>query len=104
MTREELKSLPHLKLVEENTTTLHIHTEDGYTLYRYNKETYKDEETEIEKTYCGLLGSNCYYFPIYDEYVKYEIITTTEYLKLKREFDELEEDKKLEVVNKWLGE
>lgn len=101
MTREELKSLPHLKLVEENTTTLHIHTEDGYTLYRYNKDTYKQDDKEM--TYCDLLGSNCYYFPIYDEYVKYEIITTTEYLKLKREFDDLKDDKKLEVVNKWLG-
>lgn len=97
MTREELKSLPHLKVVEENTTTLHIHTEDGYTLYNYSKDVYE------EKVYCDLNGSNCYYFPIYEEYPKYSITTEEEYEKMKVEFEEMNDKDKLEVVDKYLG-
>lgn len=101
MTREELKSLPHLKVVEENTTTLHIHTEDGYTLYNYSKEVYEEEGEE--KIHCELNDSNCYYFPIYEEYPKYSITTQEECDKMREEFEKMSDEDKLEVVDKYLG-
>lgn len=102
MTKNELKSLPNLKIASESATTLHIHTEDGYVLYNYTKEVYEhDGKTEV---YCDLNGSNCYYFPIYEEYPKYELIDTTKYLEMKREFDEMKDEEKVKIVEKWLGE
>lgn len=101
MTREELKNLPHLKVVEENKTTLHIHTEDGYVVYNYTKDNFIEEGEE--KIHCDLNGSNCYYFPIYKEYPKYSITTVEEYEKKRVEFEEADDEGKIRIVDKYLG-
>jgi hypothetical protein len=101
MTRQELKSLPHLALVEENKTTLHIHLEDGYKLYRYEKEEYEIEGEK--KVHCSIMGSHCFYFQIYEEYPKYELVTAEEYEKLEAEFEAASEEGKLVIVEKFLG-
>lgn len=96
MTKDELKNLPHLRIVEENTTTLHIHCENGYVLYNVSTIENIDENNEPYTDY-EMSGSCCYYFPIYEEYPKYVIVTELEYDKLKEEFDKMTIEQKKEI-------
>ena len=96
MTKDELKNLPHLRIVEENTTTLHIHCENGYILYNISEFENVDENNEPYTDY-EMSGSCCYFFPIYDEYPKYVIVTESEYDKLKEGFDKMTIEQKKEI-------
>lgn len=101
MTKDELKNLPHLRIVEENTTTLHIHCEDGYILYNVSTFENIDENNEPYTDY-EMSGSCCYFFPIYDEYPKYVITTDEEYEMKKEGFENLNVEGKKMVYEEFI--
>lgn len=95
MTIEELKNLPHLDIVDEKAPTLHIHCEKGYYLYTMEAFTNINDEGDEFEDY-EMSGSLCYFFPIFEEYPTYKIITEDEYNTSKEKFDALTvEEKKL---------
>lgn len=91
MTRQELLSLPHLKIAEV-TKFVHVHTEDGFIMTEWT------DDKDIK----GYTGAGCYYMPIRDNYTDYRIITLEEHKELEEQRDLAieEENKKIEEENK----
>lgn len=94
MTKSELKGLNNLKIVEENDTTIHIHCKDGYVIYTISEftDTKRVEDKDVEFINYDLSGSNCFFFPILNEYPKYKSITKAEYDILFKEWETLSVD------------
>lgn len=90
MKKQELMSLEHLKISEEKESFVHIHLEEGYKL-----TPWKDGDDILE-----YYASECFYFPIKDEYDDFRVITEEEDrelmdLRMKKEEEERDSNKQL---------
>lgn len=91
MTKEEILSLSNLSIAEETQHYIHIQAVDGYTITPYS------DTQDIRDFY----ESECYYFPKWNEFSNYRVITKEEsdnYHKLQNEA--LEEDRQKEMKEK----
>lgn len=91
MTKEQILALPHLAVAETDEIKLHIHTEDGFIITDYF------DDMDIKE----YNSSECYFFPLRDEYKEYRVITVEEdeeYKKRQEEERDIEENNEVENV------
>lgn len=101
MTKEQLKSLEYTSIVEENSTTLHIHLQPGYVLYNYEVGEYEKDDETVK--FANLFGSDCFYFPVKEEYPKYTLCTTDEYKQLEETFASANDEERVRIAETFLG-